>query len=357
MTKKERVISIFLCALCLCAVVFAVLRPQVAADAAFSALSLCIRRVVPALFLYMAAAKILAKCGFAAIFSRVTHGAVERFFRVSPCGAAVVLLGLLSGYPAGAVAAGEYLAAGKMEREEAERILPFATAASPAFLLGTVGGMFSDVRFGAVLLAAQTTSALILLFLSRGRGGNTALAAEEKGVRPLAAFAAAVKESGFASLAVCSFVTFFYVFSAMILHIFPLDGAFAAFVSGVLEISCGFARLSALGEDCFLGGLILGFGGFSVFMQTADALGDTGVRLGRYLARKALQALLCGALAQIFGRIFLFGTSYSSVLFFGREQAKVAAVWQSVLDFAAVCAFCAMVLALFLKILRFFSKK
>lgn len=358
MTKKERVLNIFLCAVCLCVVIFAVLRPQVAAGAAFSALSLCIRRVVPSLFLFMVAAKMLAKCGFAAIFSRITHGALERFFGVSPCGAAVILLGLLSGYPTGAVVAGEYLASGKMERAEAEHVLPFATAASPAFLVGAVGGMFSDTRFGAVLLAAQVFSALFLLLLTRKKGGMPARVLETGApVRPLASLTSSVKESGYAALAVCSFVTFFYVFSAMILHIFPLSGEAAALLSGMLEISCGFSRLADVGESCFLGGLMLGFGGFSVFLQTADALGDTGVNLRKYLLCKCVQALLCGVLAVFFGKVFEFGGEMCAVFLFGREQAKISAVWETALVFAVICLFSAIVLVFFLKIFRFFSKK
>ncbi len=357
MTKKERVASIFLCIVCLFAVGFAVLRPQLTAGAAFSALTLCATRVVPSIFLFMVVAKMLAGCGFAALFSRVSHGALERLFGVSPYGAAVILLGLLSGYPTGAVVAGEYLAAGKMERAEAARILPFATAASPAFLVGAVGGMFDDTRFGAVLLVAQSASALALLLFTRGMGRGVMPPDDAEKKNMFSVLASAIKGSGYASLAVCSFVTFFYVFSAMVLHIFPLAGEAAVLLSGVLEISCGFSRLAAFGENCFLGGLILGFGGFSVFLQTADALGNTGVNMGRYLLCKCAQALLCGALAALFGMAFGVGEGVPATLFFGQEQAKVAAVWEMVFTFFAICMFSAFVLVIFLKIKRKISKK
>ncbi len=357
MTKKERAASIFLCIVCLLAVGFAVLRPKLAAEAAFSALTLCVTRVVPSLFLFMVAAKILAAAGFASLFSRMSHGVLERLFGVSPYGAAVILLGLLSGYPTGAVVAGEYLAAGKMERAEAERILPFATAASPAFLVGAVGGMFGDRRFGAVLLAAQLLSVLALLLLTRGKGGAVTPpeAAERKST--LAVLASAIKSSGHASLAVCSFVTFFYVFSAMILHVFPLPARAAALLSGAMEISCGFSRLAGCGVYYFLGGTMLGFGGFSVLLQTADALGEAGVSMGKYLRGKCVQALICGALASLLGKAFSDAEGVATALFFGREQARVAAMWEMALTFSVICLFSASVLVIFLKIKRKNSKK
>ena len=357
MTKKEQALNIFLCAVCLCAVAFAVLRPKVAAEAASAALSLCATRVVPSLFLFMAAAKMLAKCGFASLFSRVTHGALECVFRISACGAAVLVLGVLSGYPAGAVAAGEFLSEGKMERAEAERILPFATAASPAFLVGAVGGMFGG-HMGAVLLAGQTVSALTLLFITRRKSfASLAIPAPHTRVRVLSALASSIKESGLATLSVCSFITFFSVFSAMFRHVFSLAGMSAAVFTGVLEISGGFSCLAGLGENYFACGLILGFGGFSVFMQTAEALGDTGVRMGRYLLCKCVQAILCGALCALIGKLSCGAESLFCVLLFGREQGKIEVLWQGMLSFVAIFVFCALVLAIFLKILRFFLKK
>ena len=251
----------------------------------------------------------------------------------------------------------EFLAAGKMERAEAERILPFATAASPAFLAGAVGGMFGG-NMGAVLLAGQTVSALALLFLTRKKSfASAAVPAPHTRVSVLSALASAIKESGLASLAVCSFITFFSVFSAMVNDVFSLSGMSAALVSGALEISGGFARLSLLGKNYFACGLILGFGGFSVFMQTADALGDTGVRMSRYFVCKCAQAAVCGVLCAVFGKIFGAQASSPVLFLFGAEQGKIEAIFQIALAFAVIFAFAMLVWAVILKIFGFFSKK
>ena len=360
MTKKEGVLRFFLAAVCAFAVIFALAEPQRTAGATAAALSLCATRVVPGVFVFMLAARVLALFGAPRVFSRVTGGALERAFGVSRGGAAVIFLGLLAGCPSGAAVASELIKKGELEREECARILPFATAASPAFLLSAVGSLLGS-RFGAVMLASQLLSALILLLLTRARGGaKPAPAPGPAPVRPLAAFTSALKSSGAAALNICSFVTFFYVFSDMLLTFLPAEGLLAAFISGVLEISCGFSRLASCTGGVwqyFFGGAILGFGGFSVLLQSADAAGEGGFSAGRYLAFKALQGFLCGALAALIGFFSPAAPSADVFIFFGAEQGKITALWQMLAVFCLIFAIIAIQIKIFAKIFKKLWKK
>ena len=214
MTKKERVLNFFICIICLSAIIFSVLKPAEAASAAVSALSLCAIKVVPSLFLFMTSAKILSKCGADKVFSKITHGRFEKLFGVSESGGAAIFLGLISGYPAGALVIGDFLRSGKMKKEEAERILPFITAASPAFLVGTVGGICKSTRFGVILLVSQTLSSLaLILMLRKKRMSEKNAQVKEEHIPIVSAVTSSVKECGAAVINVCSFVTFFYIFS------------------------------------------------------------------------------------------------------------------------------------------------
>lgn len=361
MTKKESVLKIFLVAVCAFAVAFSFAEPERTAGAVRSALLLCVQRVVPGVFVFMVAARVLALLGAARIFSRITGGFLEKLFGVSAGGAAVIAIGLFAGYPTGAALAYELMRSGELDAREAERIIPFATAASPAFLLASVGKLCGE-RFGSVMLASQVASALLLLLLTRGSGGGkAAIGGTNPTVRPLAALSAALKSSGAAAINICSFVTFFYVLSEIVLSILPYGasgGAIGALVAGLMEISCGFSRLAGCGGALgyFCGGAILGFGGFSVLLQSADAAGDGGFCAKRYLLCKAVQGLLCGALAVLFGSVF--GQGFSGVfVFFGEEQGKVAALWQIIASFALIFAFLLLILKIFAKIFKKLWKK
>lgn len=360
MTKKESVLKFFLAAICAVALVFSLLKPAEASAAAFAALSLCARKVVPGVFIFMVAAKVFVLFGAAEVFSRATGGAVEKLFGVSAGGAAVIFFGLFSGYPCGAAIAGELIKAGKMEKSEAERILPFATAASPAFLLSFVSSSCGGLRFGLAMLFSQLASALLLLFLSRKKGERRPQSRASSRPRPLYAFTLAIKESGAAAVNICSYVTFFYVFSSLVFSLLPArfgEGVPGALVAGMLEISCGFARLGK-GNGAiyyFCGGAILGFSGFSVLLQSADALGTDGVSMKKYLLGKSAQALFCGAFAALFGTLSGQGLK-NAFLFFGTEQRKITAIWQTCALLFAFFLFLAMILIFFAKFFALLKK-
>ncbi|MGN1095359.1 MAG: hypothetical protein ACI4QR_03115, partial [Eubacteriales bacterium] len=170
MTKTRRVPRFFICLMCTGLAAFSLAFPEIAGETAFSSLILCAKSIVPSLFLFMVSAKMFIKAGGAGILSRATAGVLEKAFGLSPGGVTAMLLGLISGYPMGAVTANELYLSGELDRREAEDILPFITAASPAFLIGAVGSsMFGSSVYGASLLLSQIFSSLLLIFLTRGR--------------------------------------------------------------------------------------------------------------------------------------------------------------------------------------------
>lgn len=365
MTKRERVLQIFVCVMCAACTAFSLFFPKAASEAAFRALSLCAKSVVPSLFLFMAAAKILLKSGGAELFSHMTKGACEKIFNISKSGSAAVFFGILSGYPTGAVVLSDFISCGKMEREEAESILPFITAASPAFLVGAVGSsLFSSAGYGAVLLASQLLSSVVLLFGTRKTRSPQGFSKKRdaKELSFLSIISSSIRESGMAVISVCSFVTFFFVFSEMVLYFLPEGGkTIKALVSGSLEISGGFSALAGSGcslfEKYFFGGLVLGFSGISVFMQSASALAESGVSMKKYVFGKAAQSLLCGAFSVILGVLYEKGLTTVAFKLFGVQAPKLLSMAEFGVIFALIFAVCAVFIAAALKILRFFSKK
>lgn len=364
MTKRYRFFNILVCSVCVGAVLFSLAYPSEAAGSVIRALSLCARRVIPGIFLFMAATKMLAKCGAASLFSRITGGVLEKALGVSESGAATVLFGLLSGYPTGAFMVGEFLESGKMSREEAQRLLPYVTAASPAFLIGGVGAMFGNTRFGAILLFGQTASALICLLLShRNHNGTCACDIVRAEVSPLSSLVSTVKECGAASLNICSFVTFFCIFSEMILHFCPAyvkQSLFGAFLSGVCEISCGFDRASSLPLGAMtyaFCGAMLGFGGISVLMQVADAVGKHGLSIGKYFLGKLIQAAICASICLAVYPVTEKAELVLASFLFDAEQGKITAIWDITAIFIFQCAILALILAIVIKIFMFLQKK
>ena len=364
MTKKERVLKFLACVLCFWCVAFSLIFPKSASEAAFEALRLCALKVVPSLFLFIVSSKIFLSLGGERIFVFLFGKAFGRAFGVSENACASVFLGLLCGYPAGAVFIGDALAKGKIERREAESILPFVTAASPAFLLGTVGSeLFGDIAYGILLLMSQTASSLILLFFTRKIRLGRGFLPERDGAREnmFLHLSHSISDAGITVVSICSFITFFSVFSETVLRFIPCPDALNALVNGFFEVSCGFAAIAKSAESLFLkyfaGGAILGFSGVSVLMQSGNLVCECGVSMKKYAAGKARQALLCGGICFILGLIYEKSASDMAFSLFGVGAPKIFTLTEfaliSVLTALCVLFFC----RLLLKILHFFSKK
>ena len=103
------------------------------------------------------------------------------------------------------------------------------------------------------------------------------------------------------------------------------------------------------------GGAMLGFSGFSVLLQSADALGTDGVSMKKYLLGKCAQALLCGVLAAVLGA-FWERNEKSAFLFFGAEQGNITSIWQTCAVFLAICLFLALILKIFANFFTLFKK-
>jgi len=103
----------------------------------------------------------------------------------------------------------------------------------------------------------------------------------------------AVEDAASAMGRVCAFVVFFLVLLRLLEH---YTGAWGA-AAGVVELTNGILRLTPGRRGFVLASSLLGWGGLSVHCQTAAVTAGSGMRLGRYLAAKAVQSVLAALLA------------------------------------------------------------
>lgn len=267
-------------------IIYSLYFPAETAGSVKKGLLLCTEKAIPSLFMFMVAAKLIAKSGSDEMFSKCKH--LLAFFGVSPPGMTVILTGLICGYPAGASAAAELCSSGRMSRKEANSLLPFTNSAGAAFLVGAVGAkMFGNAKLGAILLAAQTVSS-------------------------------AVAESGAALLSISTFITFFSAASDMLAEIIKapmISNTFAC----ICEITGGLDRLSANFEKApllkiTLAGATVGFSGLSVMMQVFDRATHGNIKTNGYFIGKLTSSLLTAGFSAIFYKIIYENNTKIAVL-------------------------------------------
>lgn len=80
------------------------------------------------------------------------------------------LLGLVSGFPVGAMTAGEFYKQGRIDRQNLTAAAAFSNMAGPLFVVGTVGtGILKNSLWGYCLLLVQWASALLLIIFPAWR--------------------------------------------------------------------------------------------------------------------------------------------------------------------------------------------
>jgi hypothetical protein len=308
MIKQKRVgFSVFILMIASCWLMgYSLLMTEQTIITVRSALSMFAGSVLPPLAIFSVCSKILIKLGAVERLSRLPIEGFLKNIGMSAGGFAAFLIGLFAGFPTGAAVLSELCERGEISEGEAASLLPFCNQAGVIFLIGTVGNvMLGDVGMGIVFFAAQTVTAWLCVCLTaHERMGCRSNGKRGIGVpiSNISVLTSAVKESAFSMIGVCGFVVFFSLlgkalFDTLLAIGMPLGELFHSVIGGMLEISAGFSLLSA---DCFsrrevliLGGMFLGFGGCSVFLQVLEKTEAFFFDLQKYFGGKLLASIIC----------------------------------------------------------------
>ena len=288
--------------------------PAAAATGVSRGLSVCGEVIIPSLFPFLVLTGLFIRTGAASRVGRRMGRITQRLFGVSPDGGVALLIGMIGGYPAGAVAVRELLDRREIDRREAARLLTFCVNGGPAFLIGTVGArLLGSAYKGVLLYAAHVLASLLLAIFTSKRGES--MPARLSPVRKTsfaAAFPAAIERALASVLTMSGFVL---LFSALLtlteasgvkdVLLFPFTGSkvASALYTAVWEVSCGTMELVScrIGNPllAFLLGTVLGFGGVSVSAQIGGMLSEH-LALGRsYWFGRLKHALLGGTLSAL----------------------------------------------------------
>lgn len=284
--------------LILCALGYAgllIARPQEASAAVQEALNLCLTRVIPSLFPFLAVTALLLRLGMASWLQGIFAPIIRPLTGLPGICAAPLLAGLLGGYPAGASATAGLYRDGLITRQEAELLLGFGNNCGCAFLYAFVGvGMLQSPRAGLWLVVVHALSALltgtVLCRLGKNRGCPSLPCSLPTTPASLSAvLSASVRSAAVAMVNICAFVVLFRTGADL------LPSGLPAWVLGALELVSGASALTPGAAGFIAAAGITAWGGLCVHCQALSVIGDLSPRW--HWAGKALQALLASLLA------------------------------------------------------------
>ena len=261
--------------------------PADALSAAQGAMRTWAGSVGPSLFPFLALLPALTSPAARCAYARALGWLMRPLFRLPGSAAPALLIGLLAGSPAGALAV-ERVAEG-MPRGEARRLGLMCAGVSPVYLVGGVGAaLFGAVEMGLWLALAQAAGQLLLGLLLRGRFAEDA---EPLPALPVREREAPVRAAVGSVLQVCGYMALFSVAAAMAAKL--LGGAAGDVLLYIADMPSGLARVAQRGLPWALAGAVAGFGGLCIAAQNMAVLRPLGVRWRDCLAARGFVAAVC----------------------------------------------------------------
>lgn len=291
--------------------------PDIASASAAKGLKMCAGLIIPSLFPFFIATKLIGELGLANGLGTLFAPVCRRLFNVSGNGGTAFIIGITAGYPMGASYIASLREKNEVSKAEAERLLIFCNNSGPSFIIGAAGiGVFKSSSIGLFLYAVHILAAVIggIIFAPGSAQSSSVISRKSNSTGFAVAFTNAVKASVNACLSICGFIVIFSVLNGILEE----TGAFTAaarllssvfgkeliwshaLLMGIFELGNGIGAMNGLGAEPLnlaLAAFILGWGGISVHFQTLSVLASTDIKTARYMIGRFVIALIGSALA------------------------------------------------------------
>ena len=271
-----------------------------------NALNLSFSAVVPSLFPFFILAKMFIKSGGGMFFGKIFAPFVKFMFNVNPSGSLPFVLGLVSGYPIGAITVCDLYKKGEISKYEATSLIGFCNNSGPSFLIGAVGlVMLNDVFLGFMLYIVHILSAISVGIVQRRSIKTKGYSIGIKIKKEKNIFTKSVEESVEAILSVLGYVVFFGVVTEYIL-MFTKN----VLVLGFFEMTNAIKILSEnknVNADIkfIIISVLASFSSLSVLMQTKRIISKTDLSFKKYVFAKCLQSMFSFVYSVLFVKFFI----------------------------------------------------
>lgn len=290
-----------------------IINPQLSVLYAREGLRLCADIIVPSLFPFFVCSSLLIYSGFCEVLAKIFAPVMRPLFNINPSGAAAYILGIISGYPLGALSTCQLYQKSYLSKAEAERLLAFCNNSGPLFLLGAVGiSMYHSPRIGIMLYASHIlgsfTTGLVFRFYKKNSYYSPVSDINTIRNSLPEIFSKSISSSLQSILNVCGVVVFSGVASNIFLSYLNLNGEISAFLSGLFEFVSGLGKISLLNTDLshklLISSFICGFAGVSVHLQVMSVISGNALSLKPYILGKLVHAFFAFFYTYILLHIF-----------------------------------------------------
>ena len=303
--------------------------PQNIISASLKGLLIWYKNVIPSLFIFMIGTTILSLTGFSYYLGKLFKNIMKPIFSVSPECAFPWITGLIAGCPFGAKVVSDLYKNGEISKRDAQLTLSFINTNGPIFIIGTKGSsMLNYTQAGYflifILFISSISTSFIFRFIYNTKDNYYCLNKKfkTKNTSIGVIIKTAICSSSETIIMIGGFIVLFSVLTEafeiwnIIYFIYkPLNYFFNisyeyiySIFSGILEVTYGCEKISLWDCDLFIKmifiGLIIGFGGISINIQTISVFSDTDLSPLLYIISRLINSLFTVLYIILFYGIF-----------------------------------------------------
>lgn len=266
-------------------IVIIIVYSQKAKAGAAAGWGLCENVIIPSLLPVLILTGMIMSSDCSILLEKTVGRVVGRLFRITPAAAVAVILGLISGYPAGAVLTDKLYQNGRIDKDTAVRIMKYNFSGGLAFIIMVVGRVcYGSGKIGALLYLCNLFSSVIMgVVLGLGHKEFCTGLSYESRVPLSDAMTQSVHSAVKSILSMCAYIILFSAVSG----IFILPD----FINPLIEITngiCGASRRIPIDYCAFF----LAFGGFCIHFQLIGIISNFGMKYYEFLISRLAGALL-----------------------------------------------------------------
>lgn len=259
---------------------------------------LCEGVIIPSLLPIMILTNIIIKSKARRAFDWTFGFLFEKLFRLPQYCAGAVILGLVGGYPAGAVLTSNLFENGFITSKQAQRIMSFNFSSGIAFTITAVGTIyFHNTKTGVVLYLSGIISSVILCsisgWLSKEKIANQQPVITSQSISD--AMIDAVETTIKSILIMCAYIILF----SSLIKVLNIPSCILPF----LEITNGlFSNTKAFPLEFY--SLCLCFGGFCIHFQIIGELKKMKIKYSVFLLSRIAGAGISYAITKLYMELF-----------------------------------------------------
>ncbi len=316
-------------------------------------MNMCYELIIPTLFPFFVCSGLLIYSGFGTVLSKASQNIMRPLFNVAPAGSAAFVLGIITGFPLGAITSVQLYQSGNISKSEAERLLAFCNNSGPLFIIGSIGtAIYGKPLWGVILYGIHISASVLVGIIFRFYNKNkhtappTHLNTIELSLPEV--FSKALSESAKNIITVCFSIIFFSAISRALLVNAHLSEGLDVLISGLFEFSTGVLKTSLLDysiyEKLILTSFIVGFSGICVHIQVMAVTAGARLSLKPYILGKVLHGLISAALtATVFRLVQMPAEAFSNCTH--KLSAAFSVVPLIILIGITVIMFCAVIVS------------